>query len=224
MQNWCGKLNFDFWDSHSLSSDGALWYLIWFLWITQGHKELGATLSCGRPQVVAGLQQLLSPWFIRPGGIWPNLQDIEEIVLLCQGISMSVYTHDTSSYIERFLDMSVLQSFNLGITSYSFLPSYLKIQCIFNGFRATALRLFLPCPASKSLMQTSWVCSSATVTFSFLSLSSTVLLLFIHSGYCLKINLSCLPLQLFQSSPYISKGSTSSHAKYLLSPSRPILK
>lgn len=35
--------------------------------------------------------------------------------------------------------------------------------------------------------------------------------------------ISCLLFQLFQSS-YISKGSTSSHAKYLLSPSRPVLK
>lgn len=142
MKNKCGQLNFDFCDSPSMSSNGALWNLIWFLWITQGHKELSATYSCGMSaQVAAGLQQLISPWFIRPVGTHdPHLQCISEMVLFCQGMSVWVNTHDTNGFIGTFLDMSVLQSFNLGITSYSFLPFGLKISCIFNAFRATALR------------------------------------------------------------------------------------
>lgn len=127
---------------------GMAFYDICFnlLWMTHAFKQFmfNASHSCGMPQVVPGLQQLISLCLTRPvSTTWPTppfSQCCSRDCVILPSVNVWANAWDTSSFTKTFLAMSVLQPFTLGITSYLFLPLCSQIQSISNVLSATALR------------------------------------------------------------------------------------
>lgn len=116
------------------------------LWLTHGLKQFMSmphtTVGCHRwYRVSSSLSHNASSGLLVQCD--PHLHAVsigQETVLVCQSVSTGANVWDTNSFTETFLAMSVLQPFNLDITSYLFLPLCSQIQGVSSAFSATALR------------------------------------------------------------------------------------